>query len=74
MLGIILVLILCAMTFGTKFWVTPAIEWVAVYLNMNYYSFINLSNPFYNSVRPYEDDKPPANLIKHQNMDNEEGF
>jgi hypothetical protein len=74
MLGIILVLIFSAMTFGVKFWVTPAIEWVAVYLNMNYFSFINLSNPFYNSVRSYEDDKPTENLINHQNMDKEEGL
>jgi hypothetical protein len=62
MLGIILALIFSALTFGTEFWITPAIEWIAVYLNMNYFSFINLSNPFYDSVRPYKDDKPE--LIK----------
>jgi hypothetical protein len=50
MLGIILALIVSAVTLGTQFWLTPAIEWIAVFLNMNYFSFINLSNPFYDSV------------------------
>lgn len=55
MLGIILALLLSAVTLGTSFWVTPAIEWVAVFLNMNYFSFINLSNPFYDSVHQEEE-------------------
>ncbi len=63
MLGIILALILSAVTLGTSFWVTPAIEWVAVFLNMNYFSFINLSNPFYDSVHQ-EGDESTANAAK----------
>jgi len=72
MLGIIVALLISAVTVGTAFWVTPAIEWLAVYLNMNFFSFINLSNPFYDSVRPYEDDKPPESYIKLQNTEKEE--
>ena len=53
MLGVILALLLSAVTLGTDIWITPAIEWLAVYLNMNFFSFINMSNPFYDSVRPY---------------------
>jgi hypothetical protein len=50
MLEIIILLLASAVMLGRQFWVTPAIGWTVVSLNMSYFSFINLSNPFYDSV------------------------
>ena len=38
---------------GSSYWVTPVLEWTAVFLNMNYFGLINFTNPFYDSIHPY---------------------
>ena len=53
MLTLITILILCLITMGSNYWLTPVLEWSAVLLNMNYFSFLNFTNPFYNSIHPY---------------------
>ncbi len=53
MLTMITLLSLSTIFFGPKYWVTPALEWATVFLHMNYFSIINFTNPFYDSIHPF---------------------
>jgi hypothetical protein len=43
--------------FGTYYWVAPFIEWVVVIMYINYFCFINLTNPYFDSIE-IQDEKP----------------
>ena len=55
MVAIITLMILSLKIFGDKYWLTPALEWLTVLCHMNYFSIINFTNPFYDSIHPYGD-------------------
>ena len=57
MLGITMVMIMSTILMGTHYWLTPILEWVTVFLNMNYFSLLNFTNPFYDSIHPYGEKK-----------------
>ena len=62
MLALITLLILSTVVLGDKFWATPTIEWITVLCHMNYFSIVNFTNPFMDSVQPFENDKIPDNV------------
>ena len=53
MLSLVMLLLISIVTMGTGFWTTPVLEWTTVLLNMNFFTFINFTNPFYDSIHPY---------------------
>ena len=53
MLALITLLILSTVILGDKYWVTPLLEWITVFCHMNYFSVLNFTNPFHNSIHPY---------------------
>ena len=56
MLSLITLLILSTLILGDKYWLTPALEWTTVFCHMNYFSIMNFTNPFYDSIHPYQGD------------------
>jgi Na+/alanine symporter len=56
-LGLMLLLLVSVAVFGTYYWVAPFIEWVVVIMYINYFCFINLTNPYFDSIE-IQDEKP----------------
>ncbi len=56
MLALITLLIVSTIILGDKYWLTPALEWTTVFCHMNYFSIINFTNPFYDSIHPFKGD------------------
>jgi hypothetical protein len=52
-----LLLLISVAVFGTYYWVAPFIEWVVVIMYINYFCFINLTNPYFDSIE-IQDEKP----------------
>ena len=50
---VILLFLISAVALGTECWLTAVLEWATVFLHMNYFSLINFTNPFYDSIHPY---------------------
>jgi hypothetical protein len=53
MVSVITLMILSTVIFDDKYWITPALEWLTVLCHLNYYSILNITNPFYDSIHPY---------------------
>jgi len=52
-----LLLLFSVAVYGTYYWVAPFIEWVVVIMYINYFCFINLTNPYFDSIE-IQNEKP----------------
>ena len=62
MLTLIIAMIASTLILGTSFWATPVLEWTTVLLHMNYFTLMNISNPFFDSIHPYYESKSILDL------------
>lgn len=53
MFSLVVLFILSQGILGSAYWTTPILEWSTVFLHMNYFSLINFTNPFFDSIHPY---------------------